>query len=42
MNEAELEYAGEMSVQNPDTFKQMVMKRSLDFKDPSLSKKPNT
>jgi len=35
MNEAELEYAGEISMQDPELFKQMVMKRSVDFKDPS-------
>ena len=42
MNEAELEYAGEMSVQDPDLFKQLALKRSLDFKDPNQTKKPNT
>ena len=42
MNEAELEYAGEISVQDPELFKQMVMKRSVDFKDPNQTKKPNT
>ena len=35
MTEAEFEYAGDMSLQDPATFKQFVMKRSIDFKDPN-------
>ena len=42
MTEAEFEYTGDMSIQNPGEFKQLVMKRSIDFKDPNQSKKPNT
>ena len=38
----EIEYAGELSMQDPELFQQMVIKRSVDFKDPSYSKKPNT
>ena len=42
MNEDEIEQAGELSMQNPDLFQEFVMKRSVDFKDPNQSKKPNT
>lgn len=42
MNEAELEYAGEMSIQDPELFDSLVKKRTVDFKDPSYTKKPNT
>ena len=42
MTEAEFEYTGDMSMQEPDVFRQLVMKRSIDFKDPNQTKKPNT
>ena len=42
MNEAELEYAGEMSLKDPKLFESLVKKRTIDFKDPNTSKKPNT
>ena len=42
MTEAEFEYTGDMSMQEPDVFRQLVLKRSIDFKDPNQTKKPNT
>lgn len=42
MGEADCEQVGDLSVQDPHLFKQLVLKRSLDFKDPNLTKKPNT
>ena len=37
-----MELAGEIHMQEPELFTQIAMKRSVDFKDPSYSKKPNT
>jgi len=42
MKETELEYAGELSMQDPKLFNEMAMRRSIDFKDPNKTKKPNT
>ena len=42
MTEPELETMGNMSLSEPAIFKQMVMKRAVDFRDPNHTKKPNT
>ena len=42
MGDADCEHAGDLSLQDPELFNQLVLKRSLDFKDPNKTKKPNT
>ena len=37
-----MEEAGIISETDPEGFTSLAMKRSVDFRDPSLSKKPNT
>jgi len=42
MNGADSEQTGELSLTNPDLFESMAKKRTVDFKDPNQTKKPNT
>ena len=42
MQESDVGKVGQLSDNNPKAFQSLVMKRALDFKDPSLTKRPNT
>ena len=42
MGDADCDEAGDLSLQDPELFNALVMKRSVDFKDPNMTKKPNT
>lgn len=42
VTEADAEVAEALTEADPELFQQMAMRRSIDFKDPGYSKKPNT
>lgn len=42
MQEEEADTLGQLALEEPERFNELVLKRSLDFKDPSYTKKPNT